>query len=201
MVFRQYLLFWRSDCTEEFKSSKGELKQDKLLKFHTKAMRETFQNDNIKGNVLFKSFLEQIFITFYSFPQPAHLLTHLLIHVGLKPWEETELIKDFSLWDWVIKDVLPRIGNELSSGCHMKKLSGNASKDTSRQEDGAEEKIWTTNKDSRKTKEIHVIGIVKTRWVIRIAEYVSTTGLRGRTDSAEGPEYQSGVGILFLMWQ
>lgn len=34
-----------------------------------------------------------------------------------------------------------------------------------------------------------MIGIVKIRWVIRIAEYVSITGLRGRIDFVEGFEY------------
>lgn len=99
----------------------------------------------------------------------------------------------------MIKDVLPRMGNELSSECHMKKVSGNPSKETSRQEDGAKETFPTITKDSRKTKEMQVIRIVQIRWVIGIEEYVSTTGLGGRTDPAEVPESQSGAGILFQM--
>lgn len=37
--------------------------------------------------------------------------------------------------------MLPRMGNELSSECHMKKLSGIPSKEMSTQEDEAEEKL------------------------------------------------------------
>lgn len=74
MFFQQYMLFWKSDYIEKFKSFKDELRQDKLLKFYTKA---------IKGNVLFKSFLGQIFTIFYSFIHPpTHPPTHPLAHSG-----------------------------------------------------------------------------------------------------------------------